>query len=324
MINTNALKSDLIDCAPSYWVFETYCNLPVKLIGQTERIKSLFNPSERTPSFYIYLYNNQYYFKDFSTGIYGDKVNLVMRLYNLSFSDAVNKIRTDYQKYLDSGANPTDRQLKAASTYSLDTHKIRSWTKEDAKFWTAYSISSKVLEEYNVKPVSEFTMSKDEDGKRNEVRITSSLLYAYCRTDGTPYKIYQPNTSKKFMKLKNYIQGTDQLKFDQPNLIITSSLKDLMCVKGFGFNAEYIAPDSESSMISNSIMSMYKLKYKNIITLFDNDEAGVIATNKFKELYDTAGVILPLSKDVSDSVRDYGLVKTREVLYPLLKEVIKK
>jgi hypothetical protein len=126
------------------------------------------------------------------------------------------------------------------------------------------------------------------------------------------------------MKLKDYIQGTDQLKFDQPNLIITSSLKDLMTLKNFGFNAEYIAPDSESSMIPSGAMAMYKMKYKNIITLFDNDEAGIVGTNKFKEAYDILGVVLPLSKDVSDSVRDYGLVKTREVLYPLLKEVIKK
>ena len=323
MISLNLLEQG-IHCAPSYWVFETYCNLPMKLAGQSEKIKSIFNPSERTPSFVLYVNKNQYYFKDFSTGIGGDKIDFVMKLFGLSFEEAVAKITKDYQKYLAGNPQAINRDIVIKPRYSVSKFTKRNWTKEDAEFWTQYSISSKILEEYNVTAISEFNLVKEENGSIDNIRISRPNIYMYCRTDGTPYKIYQPKATKKFMKLKDYIQGTDQLKFDQPNLIITSSLKDLMTLKNFGFNAEYIAPDSESSMIPSGAMAMYKMKYKNIITLFDNDEAGIVGTNKFKEAYDILGVVLPLSKDVSDSVRDYGLVKTREVLYPLLKEVIKK
>jgi len=31
-----------------------------------------------------------------------------------------------------------------------------------------------------------------------------------------------------------------------------------------------------------------------------------------------------MSKDLSDSVRDYGIPETRKVLHPLLKEALKK
>jgi hypothetical protein len=325
MINSEDLfKKDMQDAAPSYWVFETYCNLSIKLTGQTEKIKSIFNPSERTASFVIYVKNNQYYFKDFSTGVSGDKINLVMKLYNLSFSEALYKIKGDYLNYMSGNPNDIDREFKVQPKYSVSKFNKRNWSKDDAAFWTKYAISSKVLEEYNVISINDFFLQKEEYGIENKIRVSNTMIYGYCRTDGTLYKIYQPTVGRKFMKIKDYIQGTDQLKFNQPNLIITSSLKDIMCLKAFGFNAEYIAPDSETCIIPNAIMAMYKMKYKNIITLFDNDAAGTIATEKFTKLYDTKGVILPLSKDVSDSVRDYGLEKTREVLYPLLKEAINK
>jgi DNA primase len=97
-----------------------------------------------------------------------------------------------------------------------------------------------------------------------------------------------------------------------------------MCLTNFGYNTEVVAPDSENTVIPNGAMSMYKLKYKAICTLFDNDEAGIKAAQKYEELYDLPGVIIPMSKDLSDSVRDYGIPETRKVLHPLLKEALKK
>jgi hypothetical protein len=52
MISTKNLVSSIID-VPDHWIFEHYCNLSEKLVGQDVKIKSLFNPTERTPSFSI-------------------------------------------------------------------------------------------------------------------------------------------------------------------------------------------------------------------------------------------------------------------------------
>ena len=38
----------------SRWVFEYYLSLPERLSGQDLKIKSVFNPTERTPSMFIY------------------------------------------------------------------------------------------------------------------------------------------------------------------------------------------------------------------------------------------------------------------------------
>jgi DNA primase len=97
-----------------------------------------------------------------------------------------------------------------------------------------------------------------------------------------------------------------------------------MSLSKFGFNAEFVAPDSENTVISPGAIAMYRAKYEKIVILFDNDTAGKKAAAKYEAQYSIRYVTLPLSKDLSDSVRDHGLEKTREVLYPLLKEAINK
>mgnify|MGYP001374112000 CR=1 FL=1 len=62
---------------PSTWVFEFYLDLPERLNGQNVQIKSVFHPTERTPSMWIFADKGQYKFKDFSTGKGGNKIDLV-------------------------------------------------------------------------------------------------------------------------------------------------------------------------------------------------------------------------------------------------------
>jgi DNA primase len=131
------------------------------------------------------------------------------------------------------------------------------------------------------------------------------------------------STQKKFIKVENYIQGTDQLQYNCKYLIITSSLKDLMAFNKLGIsNIEAIAPDSENTMIGERAIGELKLKYSNIIVLFDNDEPGVKAAERYKEKYGFSYILLPMEKDLSDSVKEHGIDKVREVLFPLLKQAL--
>jgi len=117
----------------------------------------------------------------------------------------------------------------------------------------------------------------------------------------------------------------DQLKYDKDYLVITSSLKDLMAFKRLGYkNAESVAPDSENTMIAEQYIKSLKKKYKDICVLFDNDEAGKVACEKYQERYGLSYVVLDMSKDLSDSVKDYGIQKVKEKLHGLLTNVFKK
>jgi DNA primase len=87
-------------------------------------------------------------------------------------------------------------------------------------------------------------------------------------------------------------------------------------------NAEAIAPASESSMISEEEINFYKSKYKKICVLFDNDEAGILAMQKYETEYGLPGIVLKMEKDLSDSVKEHGVNNVRTVLYPLITKVL--
>ena len=168
-------------------------------------------------------------------------------------------------------------------------------------------------------------MEREEtDGVITSFTFSNPYMYGYFRNDGSLYKIYTPkNTEKKFIKVENYIQGLEQLKYDCKYLLITSSLKDLMTFDKLSIgNIESIAPDSENTMISETVIKELKSRYSKIIILFDNDEPGIKAAQKYKEKYGLDYVILPLEKDLSDSVKLHGIDKVREVLFPLLKQAL--
>jgi hypothetical protein len=168
-------------------------------------------------------------------------------------------------------------------------------------------------------------MSREDDGQLQEVVIRDRhFMYGYFREDGTLYKIYQPMiTESKFIKVRDYIQGMDQLTYAKPYLIINSSLKDVMFFDKLGYSeAETIAPDSENTLILPHVINSLKLKYKGIATLFDNDPAGIKAMENYEKTYGIKGVLLPLSKDLSDSGRDHGILKVKQVLTPILKQAL--
>ena len=310
---------------PSEWIFEYYLKLPIGILnGQDIKIPSVFN-EEKTPSMCIYLGKNmKYRFKDFSSGEGGDAFDFVQKLFNIGTATTYYRIETDYDAFIAGNKHHANTILIAKDRYKVTSHVERQWHVYDKEFWTSFMIGSDLLEQFNVRPLKSYTMSKVDEGKTKEIVIDGYNLYGYFKDDGTLYKIYQPKIKKKkFIKVGVYIQGSEQLTYAVPYLVICSSLKDVMAFNKLGFrNAEAIAPDSESSMIPEEIMQMYLSKYKQVATLFDNDEAGIKSMLKYQEMYGIPYVLLKMEKDLSDSIREHGIDNTRVVLYPIITKVL--
>lgn len=325
MISTRNLISDLED-VPREWVFEYYLNLKEKLIGQDIKMLSAFNVKDKVPSMFIYRNGDYYKFKDFSSGFQGDQIELVKCLFNYDTrAKAVNRILNDYQEYLKYNAPAERGSIQFHDKFKVVDYEMRHWNSQDSKFWMSFRISSAILEKYNVVPLSYFTMEKTEvDGSIRSYKFSRPYVYGYFREDGELYKIYMPKVpEKKFIKIQNYTQGMDQLQYDSKYLLIVSSLKDLMSFKKLGIgNVECIAPDSENTMIGESVINKLREKYSKIIVLFDNDEPGIKAAQRYQDKYNIPYVVLKLSKDLSDSVKDYGIEPVRDQLLTLLKQVV--
>jgi hypothetical protein len=259
----------------------------------------------------------QYKFKDFSTGKGGSAVDFVKEYTGLKFHATCNKIIEDYNDFvLHNNGGYDIKQFKQASRYKVTHYKMRNWSTQDQYFWTQFHIGSKLLEAHNVRPLENYCMTKDG----NELCIKGLYIYGYFKEDGALYKIYQPKTlDKKFIKVGDYVQGIHQCTGEK-YLIITSSLKDIMSIKSLKLkHLDIIAPDSENTMLKSELMEELETKYKRIILLFDNDDAGIESMKKYKETYPFVQIaVLPMSKDISDSIKDFGAKEVRNRLVPIL------
>lgn len=326
MISTKGLISDIKD-VPDEWIYEYYLNLKEKLTGQDIKMLSAFNSKDKVPSMFVYfdVVSNRYKHKDFSSGNQGSSWNLVQQLYNLTPGEAAKKLMNDYQVYLKNNTVVEKREIVIHDKFKVVDYEMRHWNSLDKDYWIGFKIGSNMLDRYNVVPLDFFTMEKTEtDGTMTSFVFKKPYTYGYFRNDGSLYKIYMPRVpDKKFIKVENYIQGMDQLKYESKYLLITSSLKDLMCFNKLGINnIEAIAPDSENTMIGERAMSEFVRHYQKIIVLFDNDEPGIKAAERYKHMYGFNYIVLPMEKDLSDSVKLHGIDKVREVLFPLLKQAL--
>jgi hypothetical protein len=313
MITTKHLVPDLKKI-PIEWVFETYCKLNERLHGQDVNIKSIFNPSERTPSMYIYFckQKNNYKFKDFSTSRGGDALTLITEMYGISRGEAASKVIRDYNEFvLHNNGGYDIAEFKKYSKYQVSMFKTRDWNTLDVKYWSQYNIGSGILEHYNVKPLALYEMEKEQDGDTKKLKIEGEYIYGYFKKDGSLYKIYQPKVEKKkFLKVKQYIQGSEQLK-NNDLLFIASSLKDGMCLKNMFKKYDFIAPDSENTMIKKDQLESIMSRYSRVYIIFDNDEAGRASTEKYLQRYpNIKPIYLDIEKDVADAVKKHGYMNT--------------
>lgn len=324
MISTKHLNFKNISSA---WIFETYLNLDCKLIGQSINIRSVF-VQENNPSMWIfYSYKlKKYMFKDFSSGHYGDGINLISLLYNIPLNNAIFKVMEDFKQYQKTNIKPKPftsigEIIVVESHYSYHSHQTKPWTELDAIYWAEFNITAADLNRYNIKALQEVSIIKDIDQKI--VTINKPFMYGYFKKDGTLYKVYIPKSKKtKFLKIKDYIQGSEQLE-GRPYLLIVSSMKDLLTFNSLKFQKiECIAPDSETSYLDEETIEHYKSQYKKIIVLFDNDKQGRTSAKKYEIDYGLNTIDLKLEKDLSDSVKMHGALTVKKILHPLIKKTL--
>jgi hypothetical protein len=265
---------------------------------------------DNNKSFAMFQHGDTIMYRDFATGDRGGIFKFISRMFgDIPIQEVLEIINTDFALGFNGKVKKDlviPKRVPIIRPRVKVTIRSKPFTKEGLAFWSQFYINEKLLNRYNVTEV-EYVFY---DGN-----LTHPGRLAFAYRIGTEYKIYRPySIDHKFRNSypKNYVEGYLQLERKSDTLIITKSLKDVMCLSALGF--ESVSPKSESTPIQPHILAKLEADYKRIYVLFDNDKAGAMGAMK----YSHKKIFWEKSKDVSDHLRDQGIMDTRLELNKML------
>lgn len=249
-------------------------------------------------------------------GSHGDIFRLVQLLYGYrNRYQVLVRIKSDFglgpsipqteRKVYHSDYRPTPRQ-------GVDIRvKSRPFNRLDLTYWNRGNIGREILDMYNVTAIGCYWKYVDQQAPQK----SKDPAYAY-RVMGK-YQLYFPyeKHENKFRTdmTDRELAGFQQLRYDSPLLVITKSVKDIMCLRSFGY--ESVSPRGESTMVPDEFLRHFEDRYEHIVTLFDNDGKHKAGKYSYPELH------IPLSsgeKDPYDFCKHYGPQATAVLLQQLL------
>lgn len=310
-------KEHILSKVNSYEILNHYLQ-PFYGKGDLISGKNFSNPlisvKQETPSFNIFqdTANGEWRYKDFATGDGGSCFDLVMRLFNFTFSEALEKIYDDLCRNHDVSKQPfqlSKEREKIAVNYEMIK---KSFDAMELSFWAYYGIDEATLSRFNVSSLEEYS-SVTKAGKNYKISSGDmSFIFAYENNDWV--KIYKPLDDKRYkfqhlgIKEPDFVFGWEQLPEMGDALIITGGEKDVMSLSARGYNA--ISLNSETASLDKEKAKQLKSRFKKIIVLYDNDETGLRQSKALAETYGFYQLVLPEfhngGKDISDYFAQVG------------------
>lgn len=261
------------------------------------------------------------YVHDFATNEHINCFEVVMRLYNCNYYDALKIIAKDFN-LIETSINfkrtpQLIEEINPAHSAKIEV-QIKKFTEKELEWWKSFGISKKTLKKYHVYSILHVFLN-------GELKFTSSEkcpIYGYYfgkdKNGEEKWKIYFPaRTEFRFLNNTNkkLLQGYKQLPKEGELLVISKSMKDIMAM--YEFNIPAVAPNSETLFINDKQLEEFKSRFKHILIFYDNDRPGRYNMSKIRKLHPELNYyFLPrfLSKDFTDTIKQVGVDKMKELV----------
>ena len=288
-------------------------------------LSPLRNDHKVTCSFYKSK-NGTLYLHDFATNEHLDCWNVVMRINNCSYFDALKIIAQDFgliessETVIKSSKPILIESIKESETCKIQV-QIKEYSGEEINWWKQFGIDKKLLKKYHVFSLQHVFLNGELKFSSSSNTFIFGYYFGKDKNSNELWKIYFPFNKEHGIRFVNNLsnkklQGYKQLPETGDLLIITKSMKDCIALKAFGLNA--IAPSSESTFCSEKQIEEFKSRFKHILIIYDQDKAGKYNMAKIRKQFpDLNYFVIPKeykSKDFSDLVMNYGIDKVRELI----------
>lgn len=292
--------------------------------GQDVNSKKLFTSVLRTDNHITVGYYKSrsgiLYMHDFATNEHLDCWNVVMKLFNCSYYQALDIIAKDFGLIEGNHQISTFKvipEIKETESAKIQV-QIKDYTQEELDWWLQFGINKKLLKKYHVYSIQHVFLN-------GELKFTSSLkcpIYGYYfgkdKNGEDKFKIYFPfKQDYRFIGnlTQKILQGYKQLRDSSDLLIINKSMKDTMACRALGFDS--VSPNSETTFPNEKQIEEFKKRFKHILVIFDNDKPGLhnlwLIRKKYPELnYFWIPKELG-AKDLTDLIKLIGLDKVKEL-----------
>lgn len=259
----------------------------------------------------------QIIYNDFTTGEKLSAIDFVIKLYGISYKQALEKINNDYQL----GDIPKfvfeKKQKEKVELYVFP----KDFDKGELAYFNSYNISREELINNDVFSIKQIYL-KDKFIKY----FDRKLHFAYRLIDGDEvfFKIYSPNSNNSYKWISNIPLskpfGLNTLPKKSKRLIVTKSLKDKIVLNKVFTDVIALQNESPSSFPRELITKLLE-DYEDILINFDADEPGKKAAKFYETTYGFSSFCIPEQiyikhklKDYSDFIQKFGLEKLKGLL----------
>lgn len=301
-------------------------------IGSEIKSKKLFRSAlrdDKNPT--CSMYRNKsgtLIYKDFATNQHLNCFGYVMELFKCDYYKALQIIANDFNIIHDNSIVknrgkiiPKEFKIEEKG-FSKIQIESQDFSEQELKWWKKFGITKEILDKYNVYSCKHIFLNGQLIAKSQQ-HCPIFGYYGKKYQGNELWKIYFPKR-KESRFMGNYpskkMQGYEQLPKTGKICVITKSMKDSMCLYSLGIPA--CAPNSETVIPSETIISDLKKRFKYIICLWDNDYTGISFLNKFKKKYpELIYTWIPRkygAKDISDFYKENGRQKTLNLIKEFL------
>lgn len=270
------------------------------------RIGSLFqSPFEKqsTPSFGIYMKDNRLFYHDFSdSDIHGGCVDLVQKLFNLSYPKAIQKIANDFN--LSTGSDEYKKIIQKYQKPVLDQKRYchiqveaKRWEKGYVSFWDNIGVSLERVKKEEVYCVKDLYVNRKKQQIDKNERV-----FAIRYPEG--FKIYYCDREKGKKWLSNIPLNTpmhiENLSKEHNGLVIPGFKDYMVCSEIYPYTC-YVQNESIGA-IPIKTASLITESCRQTFYGGDSDEPGKKASHKITSLYSWCHInpvdrLLPQVKD---------------------------